>query len=87
MIKFKYEKMIKGEVHSMPRPRKPENDIFFQFKLPHNHKKFLQLLAAENGTTMADILNTYIAWLIETNNPPIGFNKTVPESLRYHVKS
>ncbi|MGB9782615.1 MAG: hypothetical protein ACPLSY_04955 [Moorellaceae bacterium] len=71
----------------MARPRKPENDAFFQFKLPNSYKKFLFLLASENNTTMAEILNTYIEWLIETNNPPIGFNKTLPEPVKQHIVS
>jgi|GEM_PF-6189851 len=71
----------------MARPRKPENETFFQFKLPNRYKKFLFQLALENNTTMAELLNAYIEWLIETNNPPIGFSKTLPEPVKQHIVS
>jgi len=60
----------------MAKPKNGEDITFFQFKLPHRYKKFLSLLASENNTTMAEILNAYIAWLIETDNPQIGIIRT-----------
>jgi hypothetical protein len=63
-------------------PRDTEDARLLQFWTPSSYKKFLQILATENETTMANILNTYIKWMIETGNPPIGFDKTVPEPLR-----
>jgi len=71
----------------MTRSKNGEDITFFQFKLPPKYKKFLSLLASENNTTMAEILNAYIAWLIETGNPPIGFDKALPEPVKRHIVS